>query len=283
MSGVVAIQGERGSNSDAAARLLLGDDVALSCCASFGAAFRVLDEVPGARAVLPVENTTAGLVQEVCDRLVGVVDGPPLAAHAEARVRITFVAACLPGARATARRILAHPVAAAQCGRFLASTGLEVSPCHDTAGAARLVREGGDPTTAALCPPGAARVYGLEAFAEDVGDARRTATRFLLVERGDPRPHDDDDRSLVALSLPDRPGSLLRALEAFATGGLNLCALHSRAVPGKPGTYAFLLEVEAGGRAAGFDRALAAVASTGAGARLVGSWRAPPWPEMPSA
>lgn len=274
-----AIQGEEGSNSATAARALLGADAELAFCRSFRDAFRLLDDGAAARAVLPVENSTAGLVREVWDRLTGIEAGPLLSASAEARVRIAFVAACLPGARQRVRRILAHPVAAAQCGRFLDAARLESLPCHDTAGAARLVRDGGDVELAALCPPGAAAAYGLEIFASECGDSSRTVTRFLLIEPGPARPAIDDDRALLALSLPDRPGALLGVLEAFAQRGLNLCALHSRAIPGRPGTYSFIVEVESGALAPGFADALLALADVGV--QLLGSFKAPPWPELP--
>ena len=233
--------------------------------------------------MLPVENTTSGLVQEVWDRLLGVSDpAPALTAVAEARVRIEFVTAGLAGSEGRVRRILAHPVAAAQCRRFLTERRWQVDPCHDTAGAARLVLEHRDPTTAALCPPGAAVAYGLEVFATGCGDSSRTWTRFLQLEPGEARPAPGHDRTLAVLSLLDRPGSLAAALGAVAGEGLNLRALHSRATPGSPGEYRFLLELEAGAadpRVAGVFVALRAL---GAQARLLGSFHAPAWPDEPA-
>lgn len=277
----VAIQGEEGSNSAVAARSLLGADVQLLPCVSFREAFARLDSGEVRRAVLPVENTTAGLIQEVWDRLLGVGDGPPLTALAEARVRIGFVAACLPGARVRVRRVLAHPVAAAQCSRFLTQAGLEVVPCHDTAGAARLVRERSDEEVCALCPKSAAAFYGLEVLSEDCGDARHTVTRFLLVEHGDARPAPDDDHSLLTLVVADAPGALVRALLVFSSHDLNLTALHSRAIPGRPGRYAFLLEIEAGALAPAFEAAVEELRAQGAEARVLGSYQVPPWPAAP--
>jgi prephenate dehydratase len=60
------------------------------------------------RAVLPIENTTAGIIQPVWDRLLGITPGPALSALAEARVRIGFVAAALPGSATKVRKILSH-------------------------------------------------------------------------------------------------------------------------------------------------------------------------------
>src|SRR5215467_9598465 len=138
---IAAIQGENGSNSATAARMLLGDDVQFIYCDSFQSAFDALDSGKSDCAVLPIENTTAGLIQPVWDRILGISPGPAMAARQEARVRIGFVAAALPGHRSDIRKILAHSVAAAQCHRFLKGSGWNIIPCHDTAGGAGAVGE----------------------------------------------------------------------------------------------------------------------------------------------
>jgi len=274
-----AIQGEEGSNSATATRLLLGNDVSLLCCDSFQAAFDALDSGEAPNAVLPIENTTAGLIQPVWDRLLEINPGPVLAARAEARVRIGFVAAGLPGSSGKIRKLLAHPVAELQCHRFVQKSGWNVVPCHDTAGAARMVREANDLTQAALCPLPAARVYDLEILHPECGDSSRTWTRFLLLEHGTALPGPADDRSILIFSLRDRPGALVEALACFARQGLSLGAIHSRALPGHPGQYRFLLELGVG---AGDSRNLTALADLDKVAmeiRLLGSYKTPPWPE----
>jgi prephenate dehydratase len=274
-----AIQGEDGSNSATAARFLLGNDVPLLCCESFQDVFDALDTETAAHAVLPIENTTAGLIQEVWDRLLGMTAGQTLAARAEARVRIGFVAAGLPGSAGKVRKILAHPVARAQCRRFLQQSGWSVLPCHDTAGAARLVREAGDPSQAALCPLPAARMHGLEILHPECGDSAQTWTRFLLLERGIVEPQPIDDRSILIFSLRDVPGALAATLASFARQSLNLAAIHSRAVPGFPGQYRFFVELDVGASDPRCLAALAGLGDTTTEMRFLGSYKTPPWPE----
>jgi prephenate dehydratase len=274
-----AIQGEEGSNSATAARALLGNNVALTFCDSFHDAFANLDSGKTKYAVLPIENTTAGLIQEVWDRLLGLDAGPALAARAEARVRIGFVAAGLPGSRDKIRSILSHPVAKAQCHLFLKKSGWNVVPCHDTAGSARLVREANDPSQAALCPLPAANVYGLEVFHPECGDSSRTWTRFLLLEHGVVTPSAADDRSILTFSLRDVAGALAETLAAFARQGLNLAAIHSRSLPGKPGEYRFFVEVAVGAIDPRWLAALTDLARTVTDMQLIGSYRTPDWPE----
>jgi prephenate dehydratase len=177
-------------------------------------------------SVLPIENTTAGLIQPVWDRLLGITPGGSLAARAEARVRIGFVAAALPGSAEKVRKVLAHDVAKAQCHRFLQASGWTVVPCHDTACAARLVREQNDPSLAALCPLPAARVHGLEILNSECGDSARTWTRFLLLEPGAVTPQASDNRSILIFALRDVPGALVQTLNCFARQSLNLAAIH---------------------------------------------------------
>jgi len=274
-----AIQGENGSNSATAARMLLGDDVQFIYCDSFQAAFDALDSAQADCAILPIENTTAGLIQPVWDRLLGINPGPSLAARQEARVRIGFVAAALPGQGAAVRQILAHSVAAAQCHKFLKASGWSIIPCHDTAGAARMVREANDPSQAALCPLPAARIHQLEVLNSECGDSARTWTRFLLLEHGDATPRNDDDRSILLFSLRDIPGALVETLACFSRQGLNLGAIHSRAVPGHPGQYRFFIELGVGACDPRFLASLAELEKTAGEIRLLGSYPTPVWPE----
>jgi prephenate dehydratase len=277
--GNTAIQGEDGSNSAAASRQLLGRDVPLLFCDSFQDAFEALDKGKAARAVLPIENTTAGIIQQVWDRLLGISPGPPLVARAEARIRIGFVAAALPGAGSRVRKVLAHPVAEAQCRRFLSESGWAVVPCHDTAGAARMVREANDPSQAALCSLPAARLYDLEVLQPECGDSPRTWTRFLLLEQGTPTPKPADDRTIFIFSLRDLPGALVEALACFSKQGLNLAAIHSRAVPGHPGEYRFFVELNVGATDSRCIAALRQIENVTTEMRLLGSYTTPPWPE----
>lgn len=182
----VVIQGEEGSNSHVAAQQLFGPEVALTCCSSFAEALTALTE-PKAVGVLPFENSTAGLVPEVAAALI---NGPGFVITAETFVTIRFVAAAR-GALDTITKVLAHPMAAKQCQRFLTRVGWSVLPAHDTAGAARLVSEGTDTTIAALCPAGAATKYALNIIEPHCGDDPSARTRFFAVlhaERAAVRP-----------------------------------------------------------------------------------------------
>jgi prephenate dehydratase len=256
----VAIQGEVGSNSARAVELLQGA-VALDCHRTFAALFAAFGHSVH-QAVVPWQNSIAGLVTEVAD---GVLQAPALRIRGEVTLAIEFVVAALPGDLAL-RRVLAHPVAAAQCRRFLASQPWEVVTAHDTAGAAREVLEAGDATLGALCPPSAAARYQLQVRHEGCTDAATSATRFFQLEAQATTPQADDDRSLLALG--PQP-SLSTALAHFGQAGIELLALHARPISASPFANTLLLEVVGGGA-----ETMAALAPHfGASLRLLASFR----------
>ncbi len=82
------------------------------------------------------------------------------------------------------RQAMSHPQALGQCRHWLRAHGIEPVAYPDTAGAAAMVRELSDPAVAALAPPGAAELYGLEVLASDIADADHNTTRFVTLARG---------------------------------------------------------------------------------------------------
>jgi prephenate dehydratase len=180
---IVAYQGEPGAFSEAAVRHLFGAAARPLGCASFA---EVRAEVLDGRAeagVLPVENSVAGPVATAH----AVLAEGGLVVRGEVSLRVRQCLLAPPGAALdTLERVLSHPVALAQCGRFLARhPHLRPVPVHDTAGAARLVAAGGDARAAALASREAAAIYGLAVLAEGVEDDPANTTRFVAVVRAD--------------------------------------------------------------------------------------------------
>src|SRR3989449_2521647 len=138
---VVAIQGEAGSFSHAAALEALGQEGRLVPCRGFTELFRAVEAGEAGRGVVPIENSLAGSVHEAYDAL---------GAHAlhvvgETQVRVRHCLIVRPGTTmAQIRRVASHPVALAQCRTFFAShPGLTPVPAYDTAGSVRDLMAGG--------------------------------------------------------------------------------------------------------------------------------------------
>src|SRR5258707_8473847 len=128
----VAIQGEAGSFSHAAALQALGPDIRLVPCSSFEELFRAVEQRDAARGAVPIENSLAGSVHENYDLL----GARALYVVAETQVRVRHCLIARPGTELAAiRRVASHPVALAQCRKFFASHPEVVPvPAYDTAG-----------------------------------------------------------------------------------------------------------------------------------------------------
>jgi prephenate dehydratase len=133
------------------------------------------------RAVIPVENAIAGPVEAA---QAALAQRPDLEIVGELRLPIRLALMALPGATlADVRWAESHPVALAQCTRWLSAHRLEPRPAYDTAGAARSIAEDRDWTRAAVAPREAAERYGLQILADDIADAAGNVTRFVVVAR----------------------------------------------------------------------------------------------------
>src|SRR5256885_2105494 len=144
MTGVtVAIQGEAGSFSHAAALQALGPDIRLVPCPSFEQLFRAVEAGDAARGAVPIENSLAGSVHENYDLL----GARTLHVVSETQVRVRHCLIARPGTeRAAIRRVASHPVALAQCRRFFAThPDVAPVPAYDTAGSVRDPMAGGAP------------------------------------------------------------------------------------------------------------------------------------------
>jgi prephenate dehydratase len=190
--------------------------------------------------VLPVENTLGGIVQEVND-LLWERGGLRLVREHVHRIRH-----CLLGFRdAPIRRAISHPQALAQVRRHLEDRGIEGMPYHDTAGAARHLAEHPEPGLAAVASAAAAKRYGLEILAEGIQDDDTNRTRFVVVERGEPRrpgAAEPGSRCSLCFVAAHVPGSLVAALRCLATRNVNLTRLEARPIPDKPFEYRFFLD-----------------------------------------
>jgi chorismate mutase/prephenate dehydratase len=224
-------------------------------------------------ALLPVENTTAGSVPEVYDLIAEL----ELGICGEVVSRVVHCLLALPGTRLEQiRTVISHPQALAQCEAFLhALPGVEQRAEFDTAGAARRVREAGDPSLAAVASESAAHVYGLEVLERGIQNQEGNYTRFVEIAR-EPRPCPQDVpcRTTLRLSLAHEPGSLGRVLMRFGERGVNLSRIESRPVPGEPWRYRFYLDLDGHVASAEVAGALRDIAQLVSEQRLLGTYPA---------
>lgn len=275
----IAYQGEPGAFSDEAVTALFPDGQATGF-PTFRLTFDALEMGAVDAAVLPVENSSAGVVQEVSD-LLWELPGLRIV-----RDHVQPVRHCLLGWPGPVERALSHPQALAQCERYLHSRQIRPVTFHDTAGAARAVAEQRQPGTAAIASKAAAARYGLYVLAESIQDDSENRTRFVVVERGEPtRPGKASSggassqkwKGSIAFVTAHRPGSLAHALDCFGRRGVNLTRLDSRPMIGRPFEYRFYLDFSLNGEAtapADAEAALSDLEEAAAQIKLFGTYPA---------
>ena len=238
----IAIQGEPGSFSHEAAMKLVADAVIVPCPLSADV-FAALTGGAVDAAVIPIENSLAGSVLEHFDLLLS----HDVKVERETLLRIRHNLIALAGvAIGEIERVFSHPVALAQCKRFLAShPSMESYAFYDTAGSVKQLMELRDRPAAGIASEAAAHYYGAHILAANIEDNPENFTRFFLVRRAsEARADPQSNKISMALSLEHRPGTLVAALGELAAIGVNLTKIESRPVPGKPWEYIFYVDCQ---------------------------------------
>jgi prephenate dehydratase len=208
-------------------------------------AIRAADQGAVEYAFVPIENSIEGSVSVTLDQLVFESE---LLIQREVVLEVHLDLLALPGAALSGvERVVSFPHATAQIRRYLAENLPEaaVGSTNSTADAARLVAEGGDPKVAAVAPPLAAKLYGLEVLAHAIEDHQENRTRFVLLTKSKVPPASGHDRTAIAcFQRANRPGSLLEILAHFAARNVDLTRLESRPTKQALGEYCFIIESE---------------------------------------
>jgi prephenate dehydratase len=254
----IAIQGELGSFSHEAALGFFPEaTVEIVACALSAEVFERLERGEVDAAVVPIENSLAGPVAEHYDLLLT----HDAAIERESMLRIRHNLIGMPGAKLEGlRTVMSHPIALAQCRRFLAGQPqMQVQPFYDTAGSVKHVIATGDTKLAGIASAQAAKQYGGEIVRSNIEDDAENFTRFHVVRRAGECVADPAANKIsLAFGLENRPGTLVKALEKLAAAGADLTKIESRPVPGKPWEYIFYVDVRYAESAVA-DKALAAL------------------------
>jgi prephenate dehydratase len=243
----IAIQGEPGSFSHEAALKLVPDAEILPCALS-AEVFAALANSSAGAAVIPIENSLAGSVSEHFDLLLA----HDVQVEQETLLRIRHNLIAVAGATSEEiDRVFSHPVALAQCRRFLAAhPRMEAFAAYDTAGSVKQLVELRDRRAAAIASAAAARYYGAEILEANIEDNPENYTRFFLVRPSADARTDAEANKIsankisIAFSVENRPGSLVAALAALSALGTNLTKIESRPVHGKPWQYVFYVDCQ---------------------------------------
>ena len=242
----VAFQGSAHSYSDAAARKYLaarGTDGDLAGFHTFSQAADALLAGKADMAVLPIENTTAGSINEV----YSLLREHELFIVGEETWKVDHCLAAVQDVPLSSlSRVLSHPQGLAQCAEFLQSLPHATPTSYfDTAGAMAAVAAAGDPSVAAIGSAEAAQAHGLVVLRHGIADYADNFTRFVALSTA-ATPVDTRIACKTSLILITRheEGALLRCLEILSSSGHSMTKLESRPRPGRPWEYLFFLDFE---------------------------------------
>ena len=202
----------------------------------------VFEEVEKGRAlygVVPVENSTEGVVSYTLDMFME----SELKINAEVLLEVHHDLLSRTGRLEDVKKVYSHPQPIAQCRKWL-EENLPNVPLVDvasTAVAAQIVGE--DYTAAAIASELAASLYDLKAVRSRIEDQVNNFTRFLVIGKKLAEKSGDDKTSLM-FSVKDEVGILYRMLEPFASRGINLSKIESRPLKKKAWEYVFFLDLE---------------------------------------
>lgn len=195
------------------------------------------------RIVMPIENSTTGLIARTMD----IIRYQPVLAKYEHYQPVNHVLWGLPGADIQkVKKVYSHPEALSQC-KLLFDRYPNMDPIAyiDTAVSAEYIVQENDPTIAAIASPRAGELHGLQALEPAAYDESGNMTRFLVFERYD---HIDmtntHDKLILYIETPHEPGALAKLLQVLDVYRINLEGLNARPIPMKPFRYGFFIEAD---------------------------------------
>ena len=226
MHKTIAYQGVQGAYSEQACKNAY-EGYKTIACDTFHEAMWLVEQGDADLAMIPLENSTAGRVEEIY-RLIPKMALHVIGEHFEPVVHCLLA---LPDAKLEDLKYVAsHPQALAQCHNNIIALGLKAEAKLDTAGAAKELLELKDMQRAAIASKLAADIYGLQILKDNFEDKHGNNTRFFILSREESIPlYDPAKRYITSLvfQVKNIPAALYKVLGGFATNGVNLLKIES--------------------------------------------------------
>lgn len=247
----VAIQGIKGCNHHIAAkRFFNNNNINVIDCETFEKLTSNVVNSNTTLGIMAIENTIAGsilpnyrLIRENNLVIVG-----------EHKLRIKHALVALPGIELeNIKEVNSHPMALMQCQNFLnALPNIKVVEADDTAASAKRIKDNNLSSNAAICPAGAAEIYGMNILADGIETNKRNFTRFLILANKDIAPlvlenlnstSQNINKSSLVFTLHHLSGSLSKVLSVLSFYDMNLTMIQSLPIVGKEWEYQFYINL----------------------------------------
>lgn len=237
---VVACQGVEGAYSQHACDKMFAYPT-IMYCSTFEDVFKAVNSGLCRYGVLPVENSTAGSVNQVYDLM------SKYKFYITHSMKLCIEHTLLGNEGATEnglKEIYSHEQAINQCADYIDRMGVKVKICKNTAEAAKLVAESGRTDVAAIGSKDCADIYGLNVLSSGIQNTENNYTRFICISKN-PEIYPGAKKTSIMLTLAHKPGSLYGIIARFAALGLNLTKLESRPIAGSNFEFMFYFDIDA--------------------------------------
>ncbi len=265
----VVFQGVEGAYSFTAMHSFFGESIENFNVETWRDAMEAIKNGDADYAVLPIENSTAGIVADIYDLLVEYH-------HSIVGEQIIQVDHALMGVPNSTlediKTVYSHPQALAQCKKFLLRhPEWEARSYINTAMAAKKVKEDNDMTQAAIASPYAAQCFGLQILKPHVFSSQHNATRFIIVGKREIY-EEGAGKISICFEIPHESGSLYNILSHFIYNNLNMTKIESRPIPERSWEYRFFVDFEGNLEDAAVKNALFGIKEEASNMRILGNY-----------
>ncbi|MBQ8506750.1 MAG: prephenate dehydratase [Clostridia bacterium] len=268
-SAMVACQGTEGAYSQHACERIFKNPKILFF-KSFDSVFSAIESGFCQYGILPIENSTAGSVNQVYDLMLR----HNFRIVRSARLKVDHNLLVRPGVKKEdIREIFSHEQALSQCAHYLEKLGpnVKITRCENTAMAAEAVAKSDRRDVAAIASHSCTELYGLKCIDSNIQDRSNNYTRFICISKN-LEVYPGANHTSVMMTMPHRPGSLCRALSRFYSLGINITKLESRPIPERDFQFMFYFDLETSVYSGEFSRMIDDLASISEEFRYLGSY-----------
>ena len=265
----IVFQGTEGAYSQAAMEMYFGKDTNSFHVQTFRDAMEAIEEGSADFAVLPIENSSAGAVNEVYDLLVEFEN------YIVGEV-VLPINHTLSGVKGTTldqiERVYSHPQGLMQSARFLDEhRNWQQISVANTAIAAQKVLKEQKKTQAAVCSEYAAKIHHLEILKEGINDNSNNSTRFIIVSNQKVYLKQAGKIS-ICFEIPHESGSLYHILSHFIYNNLNMTKIESRPIEGRTWEYRFFVDFEGNLNDAAVKNAIRGIREEARNLKILGNY-----------